>query len=141
MIDVHIFFFFLCAAFYVVSTPEVISDLCFFTDHHNALGDLDAESLFERILFHNAYCCILPKSLTGRLIAQKFKRVLKKRDRLIDIDFYFEAFILADPEGAASVVPFSTEDLIATAEETEWGLTFEVDRYDVIERLKRIKRD
>jgi hypothetical protein len=67
--------------------------------------------------------------------------VLKKRDRLIDIDFYFEAFILADPEGAASVVPFSTEDLIATAEETEWGLTFEVDRYDVIERLKRIKRD
>ena len=141
MIDVHIFDLTKCAAFYVVSTPEVISDLCFFTDHHNALGDLDAESLFERILFHNAYCCILPKSLTGRLIAQKFKRVLKKRDRLIDIDFYFEAFILADPEGAASVVPFSTEDLIATAEETEWGLTFEVDRYDVIERLKRIKRD
>ena len=100
MIDVHIFDLTKCAAFYVVSTPEVISDLCFFTDHHYANGDLNAEALFERILFHDAYCCILPKSLTGRLIAQKFKRVLKKRDRLIDIDFYFEAFILADPEGA-----------------------------------------
>ena len=141
MIDVHVFDLKKCVAFYVVSTPEAISDLCFFTAHHYTLVDPNAESLFERILFHDAFCCILPKSLTGRMIANKFKRVLKKRDRLIDIDFYFEAFILADPEGAASVVPFSTEDLIATAEETEWGLTFEVDRYDVIERLKRIKRD
>ena len=141
MIDVHIFDLTKCAAFYVVSTPEVISDLCFFTDHHYANGDLNAEALFERILFHDAYCWILPKSLTGRLLARTFKRVLKKRDRLIDIDYYFEAFILADTEGAASTVPFSTEDLIATAEETEWGFIFAVDRDDVVERLKRIKRD
>ena len=141
MIDVHIFDLTKCAAFYVVSTPEVISDLCSFADHHYAQGDLNEEALFERILFHNAYCCILPKSLTGRLLAKTFKRVLKKRDRLIDIDFYFEAFILADPEGAASVVPFSKEDLIATAEETEWGLIFDVDRNEVVERLRRIKRN
>ena len=141
MIDVHIFELKNYAALYVVSTHDVIRDLCVFADNHHTRGDLNKDSLPKRILFHNAYCCVIPGTLKGRLSTMAFIKALKKSGHLIDIDAYIEAFILANPEEAASVLTIPKADLIEIAKESDWGLIFEVDRNDVVERLQRVERD
>ena len=138
MIDVHIFELKNCATLYVVSSPDVIRYLCVFTENHHERGDLYEETLTKRILFHKAYCYVVPTTLTGRLFAFRFTRELKERNQLIDLDAYLEAFLLANPEGAASVLPFSKEELIEIAEESDWGLLFEIDKNNVVERIRKI---
>ena len=139
MIDVHIFAIDKFAKFYVVSTYEAIRDLCVFTENHHAHGNLYADGLYKRILFHNAYCCVIPETLSGRLSTMSFKSTLKKRGRLINIDAYMEAFILANPEEAASVLSVPIADLVEIAKESDWALVFEVDKDEIVERLNAIK--
>ena len=138
MIAVHIFALKNYATLYVVSTPEVISDLCVFAEHHQARKDLDADILTKRILFHNAYCFVKPDTLAGRLSTAAFTRELKKQNHLIDLDAYLEAFLLASPEEAAPVLSFPKEVLIQIVEESDWCLIFQIDRNDVIERIRKI---
>ena len=139
MIAVHVFALKNYATLYVVSTPEAINDLCVFTENHQARGDLNADSLTKRILFHNAYCCVTPETISGRLSSLALIRALKKENRLIDLDAYLEAYLLANPEEAASVLSFPAEELIKVVEESDWPLLFEIDRNDVIKRIRKIE--
>ena len=141
MIAVHIFSLKNYATLYVVSTPEAISDLCVFAENHQNRGDLTADALTKRILFHNAYCCVVPETLSGRLSSLALTKELKKNDRLIDLDAYVEAYLLASPEEAASALTFPTEELIKVVEESAWCLLFKVDRDDVIERLRKTEKN
>ena len=65
------------------------------------------------------------------------KKELKKNDRLINLDAYVEAYLLASPEEAASALTFPTEELIKVVEESAWCFLFEVDKDDVIERIRK----
>ena len=141
MIAVHIFSLKKYATLYVVSTPEAISDLCVFADNHQARGDLTAEALTKRILFHNAYCCVLPETLSGRISFFALTKALKKNDLLIDLDAYVEAYLLASPEDAVSALSFPTEELVKVVEESAWCHLFEVDRDDVIERIRKTENN
>ena len=137
MIAVHIFSLKNYATLYVVSTPEVINDLCVFTENHQARGDLTADALTKRILFHNAYCCVVPETLSGKLSSLELTKELKKNNRLIDLDAYIEAYLLASPEEAASALSFPTEELIKVVKESDWPLIFEVDRNDIIKKIQK----
>lgn len=141
MIAVHIFSLKNYATLYVVSTPDAISDLCVFSENHQTRGDLTADALTKRILFHNAYCCVVPDTLSGRLSSLAMTKELKKNNRLIDLDAYVEAYLLASPEEAASALSFPTEELIKVVEESAWCLLFEVDRDDVIERIRKTENN
>ena len=46
--------------------------ICYFIENHQAHGDLEASTLSEHILLHNAYCCVVPESFTGRLSVRRF---------------------------------------------------------------------
>ena len=141
MICTHVFDLAKSATFYVVSTPETINNLRSFAGLHHANGTLTAEVFFDRIMFHNAYCCISPNSLSARPLVKALRKALKQRGRLIDLDTYFEAFVLYNPEEASSVEPLPTEELIAIVEESEWNLVFEINKNDLIARIKRMERD
>lgn len=138
MIDTQNFNFEKRIAYYVVGTPVAINDLRTYVDLHTGNGIVYLSNFMKRIVFHDAYCFVMPQSLPYYPVAAKFKRELKKTCRWITLDGYVAAFYLAYPEKAMKSLPFSPDDVLNYAiKENEWISLFNVDIDDVISRIHK----
>lgn len=137
MIDTQIFNFKKMLSFYVVSTSAAIADLSSYIYLHNETHTIILSCFMERIMSHKAYCYVLSKSLPYLPISAGFNWKLKKAGRLTSVDGYAEAFYLAHPETALETLPFPLEDIVNdVVENTPWVTIFNVDKREVIRRLR-----
>lgn len=135
MIDAHIFRFNKKIVFYVVATEEVINDLCTYADRHHKSNDFHFMDFMKRIRFHDAYCYITTNYWFYELFAICFRRELSKGGRLITFDQYLEAYCIAHPDEACSILPFERDELIYVVRDNPWFSIFEADESDVLRRM------
>lgn len=135
MIDTNVFRFKKEIIFYVVATEEIINDLRTYADMHHKSKDFHIVDFMKRILFHKAYCYVTSDSFSYMLFSRIFRRELKKGNHLISFDDYLEAYCIAHPEEACSILPFGRDDLISVVRDNPWFSIFEADEEEVIRRM------